>query len=187
MTITERALVASASSDGTVKVWSPHSNTISEPSVIGTHDDYARCLAYWCVKLCSVYSGDINLVHDSRDRQWLASGSFDKTIKIWDPSRTASDALATLHPPEGSGPKGSVYALATDPYGSVIASGSPERVVRMWDPRSGKRVSKLVGHTDNIRAILISEDARYVSGLPILLVRNAEAKFAEACSCLCSS
>jgi hypothetical protein len=33
----------------------------------------------------------------------------------------------------------------------------------MWDPRSGKRTGKLVGHTDNIRAILISEDARYVS------------------------
>ena len=56
-----------------------------------------------------------------------------------------------------------MYAIATDPYGSVIASGSPEKVVRMWDPRSGKRVGKLVGHTDNIRAILISEDAKYVS------------------------
>lgn len=33
----------------------------------------------------------------------------------------------------------------------------------MWDPRSGKRTGKLVGHTDNIRAILISDDARYVS------------------------
>lgn len=56
-----------------------------------------------------------------------------------------------------------MYALATDPYGSVVVSGSPEKVVRMWDPRSGKRVGKLVGHTDNIRAILISEDAKYVS------------------------
>ncbi len=55
-----------------------------------------------------------------------------------------------------------MYALATDPYGSVVVSGSPERVIRMWDPRSGKRVGKLVGHTDNIRAILLSEDSRYV-------------------------
>lgn len=58
-----------------------------------------------------------------------------------------------------------MYALTTDPFGSIVAAGSPERVVRMWDPRSGKRVGKLVGHTDNIRAILISEDARYVSGV----------------------
>ena len=79
------------------------------------------------------------------------------------------DALITLNVPEASSPKASVYALATDPYGSVIASGSPERVVRLWDPRSGKRVSKLVGHTDNIRTILISEDARYVGRLLLKL------------------
>lgn len=59
-------------------------------------------------------------------------------------------------------PKASVYALAADSHGHVIASGSPERVIRMWDPRSGKRTGKLVGHTDNIRAILISDDGRYV-------------------------
>ncbi|EKM61893.1 uncharacterized protein PHACADRAFT_83158 [Phanerochaete carnosa HHB-10118-sp] len=136
--------VVSASSDGTVKAWSPHAHSPSEPAIVGAHDDYVRCLAY------------------CRDRQWLASASFDRTIKIWDPARTEQDALVTLNTPEASGPKASVYALAADPFGSVIASGSPERVVRMWDPRSGKRVSKLVGHTDNIRAILISEDARYL-------------------------
>ncbi len=45
----------------------------------------------------------------------------------------------------------------------MIVSGSPERVVRLWDPRSGRRVGKLVGHTDNIRSILISDDGKYVS------------------------
>ena len=41
--------VVSASSDGSVKAWSPHSPAAAEPSVIGTHDDYVRSLAYWCV------------------------------------------------------------------------------------------------------------------------------------------
>jgi WD repeat-containing protein 48 len=127
------------------------------------HSDYVRCLA-----AC-------------RTQNWIASGSFDRTIKLWDLTRgqASPDPLITLHPADPHAPKSSVYALAADPFGHAVASGGPERVVRMWDPRTGKRsgaccehlsifwyssirTGKLVGHTDNIRAILLSEDAKYV-------------------------
>ena len=102
----------------------------------------------------------------SREQGWIASGSFDRTIKLWDLSRSSkaqpTQPLVTFTPPESSGPKASVYALAVDPLGNTVVSGGPERVIRMWDPRVGRRIGKLVGHTDNIRAILISEDARCV-------------------------
>ncbi|KAF8901320.1 hypothetical protein CPB84DRAFT_1747077 [Gymnopilus junonius] len=79
---------------------------------------------------------------------------------------SASGTSGTARPSGPSGPSGSpkssVYALAADPFGRTIASGGPERVVRLWDLRSGRRVAKLVGHTDNIRAILVSEDSRYL-------------------------
>ncbi|KAJ7116031.1 hypothetical protein C8R44DRAFT_880410 [Mycena epipterygia] len=137
--------VVSASSDGTVQTWSPHASGAPDPTTIGTHTDYVRCLA-----AC-------------RSQNWIASGSFDRTIKLWDLTRSApGDPLITLHPPDPTAPKSSVYALAADPFGHAVASGGPERVVRMWDPRSGKRTGKLVGHTDNIRAVLLSEDAKYL-------------------------
>ncbi|KAJ7091399.1 hypothetical protein B0H15DRAFT_835950 [Mycena belliarum] len=142
--------LVSASSDGTVQAWSPHAAGAPDPSTLGTHSDYVRCLA-----VC-------------RSQNWVASGSFDRTIKLWDLTRSASTAAAspepliTLHPADPAAPKSSVYALAADPFGHAIASGGPERVVRLWDPRSGKRTGKLVGHTDNIRAILLSEDAKYL-------------------------
>ncbi|KAH0830595.1 hypothetical protein J3R83DRAFT_2050 [Lanmaoa asiatica] len=138
--------VISASSDGTIKAWNPHSNPSTDPSIIGTHTDYVRCLAF------------------CRASNWIVSGSFDRSIKLWDLtlSSPTPQPLLTLNPPDATAPKASIYALATDPYGHAIASGSPERVIRMWDPRSGKRTGKLVGHTDNIRAILFSDDARYV-------------------------
>ncbi|KAI9438924.1 WD40 repeat-like protein [Lactarius indigo] len=138
--------LVSASSDGTVKAWNPHSSPLSDPTTVGTHTDYVRCLAH------------------SREQGWIASGSFDRTIKLWDLSRSSqaqpAQPIMTFSPPESSGAKASIYALAVDPQGHMVASGGPERVIRMWDPRAGRRIGKLVGHTDNIRAILISEDAR---------------------------
>jgi WD repeat-containing protein 48 len=121
------------------------------------------------VILCQILALFTYSLCTSREQGWVASGSFDRTVKLWDLSRasqatitTTPHPIMTLTPPEASGAKTSIYALAVDPLGHMIVSGGPERVVRMWDPRAGKRIGKLVGHTDNIRAILVSEDSRWV-------------------------
>jgi WD repeat-containing protein 48 len=56
--------------------------------------------------------------------------------------------------------KGSVYALAAT--NNVLCSGGPESTVRVWDSRTGKRITKLVGHTDNIRDVLVSQDGNTI-------------------------
>ena len=56
--------------------------------------------------------------------------------------------------------KGSVYALCAND--NLIVSGGPESVVKVWDVRSGKRVTQFVGHTDNVRGLLISQDSEII-------------------------
>lgn len=149
--------VISASSDRTIRSWAPHSSTDSAcPSLIGVQRDYAKVLSY---------APKPNL---------LFSGGLDRQIYTWDVHSPRHDApLLKLAFPEDTsgGPRGSVYALSSTKSGNLVAAGSPERVVRLWDPRVGAQansgdgiasIAQLIGHTDNIRAVLMSEDGRYL-------------------------
>jgi len=63
----------------------------------------------------------------------VASGSFDRTVedvKLWNfsrasqPTTTTPNPIMTLTPPDLSGTNASIYALAVDPQGHIITSGS---------------------------------------------------------------
>ncbi|KAH8705109.1 WD repeat protein [Talaromyces proteolyticus] len=137
LTQNNSALV-SASSDTTVRVWRPQSETGDLPTSVGRHADYVKCLAT-----------------SGLQPNWVASGGLDQKVILWD-LNGGGDILKIDTCGDEVTEKGSVYALGTG--GSVLASGGPESVVRVWDPKSGKLITKFVGHTDNIRDILINED-----------------------------
>ncbi len=141
LTQSNQALV-SASSDITVKLWRPHSEDCQTPTTIGLHSDYVKCLAS-----PSVHS------------DWVASGGLDHKIKVWDLNGGGEKLHINIGEHESSA-KGSVYALSV--RGSIMASGGPESIVRLWDPKSGKRITNFVGHTDNVRDILINEESNTV-------------------------
>lgn len=44
-----------------------------------------------------------------------------------------------------TGNKNSIYSLAMNPSGTVIVSGSTERILRVWDPRTCNKLMKLKG------------------------------------------
>lgn len=130
--------LVSASSDVTVKLWRPHGHETAQAYTIGSHSDYIKCLAV-----------------PDRTSDWVASGGLDHKICLWDLGG-AGKTLEINVSKAGDVVKGSVYALRA--RGSMLASGGPESVVRLWDAKSGKGITKLVGHTDNVRDILISDD-----------------------------
>ncbi|KAI9236943.1 MAG: hypothetical protein BYD32DRAFT_462064 [Podila humilis] len=131
--------LVSASSDRTVKLVRPHSHNPTAAYIIGTHEDYVKTLAY------------------ASGPGWIASGGLDKTVRLWDIKEGRSGHFASLGSIPETSSKASVYALACNPAGTVLATGSPEKIIRVWDPRSRQRITKFAGHTDNIRALLISE------------------------------
>ncbi|KAI8015360.1 WD repeat-containing protein 48 [Camellia lanceoleosa] len=63
-------------------------------------------------------------------------------------------------PIAAKGHKESVYALGMNDSGTLLVSGGPEKVVRVWDPRIGSKTMKLRGHTDNVRALLLDSIGR---------------------------
>ncbi|KAK3686767.1 hypothetical protein LTR37_019482 [Vermiconidia calcicola] len=137
-----QALV-SASSDITVKVWRPTASDPLPPQPLGLHSDYVKVVAV-----------------PSTTSDWVASGGLDRKIHVWDLNGAGSKLSIDVGEDEAGGmsskEKGSVYALAAT--SNMIASGGPESTVRVWDPRTGRRITKLVGHTDNIRDVLVSQD-----------------------------
>jgi WD repeat-containing protein 48 len=128
--------LVSASADLQVKVWRPLASDIQEPVTIGQHADYVKCLAT-----------------PSQSTNWVASGGLDRKIYLWDLSGAGKTLEIDVQGEEVS-QKGSVYALGATH--DILANGGPESIVRLWDPRSGGRITKFVGHTDMIRAVLVS-------------------------------
>ena len=65
----------------------------------------------------------------SRDGRWLASGSADAMVCLWDLS--TPDPAA--HPWNMAGHLDEIRALSFSPDGHWLASGSLDRTARLWD------------------------------------------------------
>ncbi len=85
-------------------------------------------------------------------RPVLASGSLDKTVRLWD-ARTGAAIGGPL-----KGHSGSVtsVALGTIDGRPVLASGSDDNTVRLWDARTGAVISDpLEGHTNRVNSVAL--------------------------------
>ncbi|KAA3468649.1 WD repeat-containing protein 48-like isoform X2 [Gossypium australe] len=65
-------------------------------------------------------------------------------------------------PITAKGHKESVYALAMNDTGTLLVSGGTEKVLRVWDPRTGSKTMKLRGHIDNTRVLLLDSTGRWI-------------------------
>jgi WD40 repeat protein len=76
----------------------------------------------------------------------LASGSNDKTVKLW--NWQAGSCIRSLE-----GHTDFIYGIAFSPNGEILASASTDSSVRLWNISTGQCFQILLGHTDWLYAV----------------------------------
>ena len=108
-------LLASADSDGTVRLWNP---VTGQPARAPLHAVPA--------------TGGVNAVAFSPDGKLLASAGGDGTVRLWNPlTGQPVGAPSRPTPPAHSG---AVIGVAFSPDGKLLASADSDGAVRLWNP-----------------------------------------------------
>ncbi len=94
---------------------------------------------------------DISVVAFSNDVKMLASGGYDRTVRLWNIDKRMN--LAKF-----SGHESKISSLAFSKDGRILASGDTNRIIKIWDTENPREIWTLHGHTDEICALAFSPD-----------------------------
>jgi WD40 repeat protein len=107
------------------------------------------------------------VTHDPLKRTLVATGSWDRSIKVWDLDTT--EILHDLRGPEHSntspnshGHQNTVRDLSFSPDGSVLASGSDDETVRLWNMMNGCEIKAFIGHDNAVTSVDYSRNGALV-------------------------
>ncbi|KAL5374449.1 hypothetical protein DPSP01_011902 [Paraphaeosphaeria sporulosa] len=109
-----------------------------------------------CLQTLEGHSSGIYSVAFSPNSRQLASGSVDRTVKVWDVGSGA--CLQTLE-----GHSNSIHSVAFSPNSRWLASASDDMTVKVWDVGTGACLQTLEGHSYSIYSVAFSPDSRWLA------------------------
>ncbi|MES0384957.1 MAG: serine/threonine-protein kinase [Hyphomicrobium sp.] len=170
--------IVTAGKDATIKIWDAAQHSLIR--TIELDDGGATALALygkraltghangkvvlWGLergeKLATVQRNEANIwaVAFLGDPDRFAVASHDWRVTLWD-VRQQSAPLSVLE-----GHDNAVQALAVAPGRQLLASGSADKTVRLWDLKSLKRKRTYRGQRDFITALAFSQDGKRLAG-----------------------
>lgn len=128
-------LFASAGADKVVTLWRKHE----------LHNQRYRSLRQLKGHTDTIFSVTL-----SADERYLASGSADATIRVWDLD------LAWSEPRILKGHRGAIYAVVVCPTYPLLASAGQDGMLRLWDLTTGQLLKTIPGHSQAIRFLAFS-------------------------------
>lgn len=172
----KRNLLVSASDDKTLRTWElpkiPHQGEIYALD-FGPIDWIASAgwdgeIHFWTLGNLTIqqsgkplkgHSQSINALSFNRSATKLASGSADKTIKIWDLIKETHYTLA------GHNDIVTSLDFQTDIKSGLqlLASGSDDETVRLWDSSTGEEQAKWVAHEEGVTSVRFSPEGNYLA------------------------
>jgi WD40 repeat protein len=107
--------------------------------------------------LLTAHTDQVHAVAYSHDGRFAVTGSWDRTVRFWDP-RTYQEAGAPIQSPSG------VNALAISPDSRLVATGGQDGIVRLWDTATRQPVGTPVNVDGSyLFSVAFSPDGRLIA------------------------
>ncbi|XP_002984120.2 POC1 centriolar protein homolog A [Selaginella moellendorffii] len=134
--------LVSGGADGNVLMWGLQSCHESRRQIRRPY-----CLQGHKAPVCSVAVSPLDTV--------VASGSKDKTVRLWIPRVYAKSTVIKGH-------SGTVRSIAFNPSGEYLLSASDDKCMKVWDVETEKFAFALLGHLNWVRSAEFNNDGRSI-------------------------
>jgi pre-mRNA-processing factor 19 len=144
-----RSIIASASSDKTVRVWKAENG--------GEDSEYS------CAAIFDDAGGEVVSVSVHPTNNYLISAATDGVWSFYDLTRSECLSRVSQENQAGGGDTEGYTSASLHPDGLILCTGGEKSTVRIWETRTSKCVGKFDGHSGAINSMSFSENGYYMA------------------------